>query len=180
MPKVSKRAAKSVAKTSVEEHNDDTIVMSAAQTSTVYFSEEFSSGRYLVYSNFNGQDWIHIREYVTMGEKSYPTKKGACFTPGRFKSLANRFDVIDEQLKQVSANASDVRPWPWPWSGLKAEKLWPWPWPWPCDLWPWPWPWPCDLWPWPWPWPYGFGLGLGLEQGQGQGQTSNFNLFKTQ
>src|SRR6267154_6863142 len=105
MPKVSKRVAKSAAKISVEEQNDDTIVMpTTTQLSTVYLNEEFSPGRYLVYSSFNGQDWIHIREYVTMGEKSYPTKKGACFTPGRFKSLANRFYEVDEQLKQVNAN----------------------------------------------------------------------------
>src|SRR6267154_1361563 len=66
MPKVSKRAMKSEAKISAEEYNDETIIMSSTtQTSAVRFSEEFAPGRFLVYSRFNDQDWIHIREYVT-------------------------------------------------------------------------------------------------------------------
>ena len=98
MSKVIKRSTKrEIANVSEEEDKVET---------TVRFSEEFAPGRFFVYSHFKGQDFIHIREYVVIGEKSYPSKKGACFTPIRLKALMNNFAEIDEQLKQQSAGAS--------------------------------------------------------------------------
>src|SRR6267154_4612128 len=108
MSRASKRVSKSTAKFSTEENKGETSVMSSVSTlsSTVCFSEEFSSGRFLIYSHFADREWIHIREYVTLRGKTYPTKKGACLTPSRLKSLTNKLDEIDEQLKQASSSAS--------------------------------------------------------------------------
>jgi len=108
MSKASKRVAKSTAKFSTEENKGETSAMSSASTlsSTVCFSEEFSPGRFLIYSHFADREWVHIREYVTLREKTYPTKKGVCLTPSRLKSLTNKLDEIDEQLKQASSSAS--------------------------------------------------------------------------
>jgi len=39
-----------------------------------------------------------------MGQGEYPTKKGVCFTPGRLKTLRNKLDEINENLK----NHSDI------------------------------------------------------------------------
>src|SRR6267154_53892 len=108
MPKVSKRVAKSAAKFATEENKCETNTMSSASalTSAVHFSEEFAPGIFLVYSRFVDREWVHIREYTTLGEKTYPTKKGVCLTTSRLKSLTNKLDEIDEQLKQASSSAS--------------------------------------------------------------------------
>src|SRR6267154_363227 len=91
MPKVDKREAKRVVKIVSEETQ-------AMPSSKPYFNVEFAPGRFLVYSHFKGQDFIHIREYVVRGEKSYPSKKGACFTPGRLRVLREKIDLIDAML----------------------------------------------------------------------------------
>jgi len=70
------------------------------------FDVVFHPGRRLVSSPFNGQNLIHIREYVRMGEREYPTKKGVCFTPGRLKVLQGKISEIDEALKQQEVNSS--------------------------------------------------------------------------
>jgi len=69
MPKVNKREVKK------EENLESLESKTALMPSATYFSAEFAPERYLVYSRFNGQDWIHVREYVMTGEHTYPTKK---------------------------------------------------------------------------------------------------------
>src|SRR2546425_11818313 len=101
MPKVSKLSSKK--ETVVEE---DKIVMAIIPTATVHFSAEFAPGKFVTYSRFNEQDLIHIREYIAMGGRTYPSKRGACFTPARLKALMNKFEEIDEQLKQLNSDAS--------------------------------------------------------------------------
>ena len=91
MPKVNKRKAKSEAEIVSEETQE-------MPSSTPYFNVEFAPGRFLVYSRFNERDLIHVREYVTMGERTYPTKKGVCFTPGRLSVLRGKIDLIDAML----------------------------------------------------------------------------------
>src|SRR6267154_2328532 len=95
MPKVSKRETKR-AKEIVTVKDEGPVISS----STVHYSAEFAPGRFVVYSRFNDRDWVHIREYLIMGERTYPSKNGVCFTPGRLKALMNRFKEIDEQLRQ--------------------------------------------------------------------------------
>src|SRR6267154_4464867 len=70
------------------------------------FDASFWPGRRLMLSNCNGQTIIHIREYVAMGDKEYPTKNGACFTPGRLSVLQGKIDEIDMMLLQQEVNAS--------------------------------------------------------------------------
>lgn len=41
-----------------------------------------------------------------MNEKEYPTKKGACLTPGRLSVLRSRVEQINAVLKQQEVNAS--------------------------------------------------------------------------
>src|SRR3989442_11757417 len=105
MPKVSKREVKKAIK------EEGTMAMpavtpAATLTPTVHFSAEFAPGRFVVYSRYNEQDWIHVREYVTYGERVYPSKKGVAFTPARLRTLMNRIGEIDEQFKQVNATAA--------------------------------------------------------------------------
>src|SRR5437867_1314512 len=66
----------------------------------------FWLGRRLVLSCFNGQILIHVREYQSTDGKEYPTKKGACFTPGRLMALHEKIESIDEVLRQQEVNAS--------------------------------------------------------------------------
>ena len=107
MPKVSKREVKKAIKCEEEEAMAmPAVIPAATTTSTVHFSAEFAPRRFVVYSRFNEQDWIHVREYVTYGERTYPSKKGVAFTPARLRTLMNKMEEIDEQLKQSNANVS--------------------------------------------------------------------------
>jgi len=99
MPKVNKREAKREVKIVSEETQ-------AMSITTPHFNVKFAPRRFLVYSRFNDRDWIHIREYNTMGGKSYPSKKGVCFTPARLSSLREKIEVIDKMLTQQEVNAS--------------------------------------------------------------------------
>ena len=96
MPKVSKLSSKKSSQTVVEEVKVEMAIIPAA---TVHFSAEFAPGKFVTYSRFNEQDLVHIREYKVMGGRTYPSKRGACFTPARLKALMNKFEEIDEQLK---------------------------------------------------------------------------------
>ncbi len=69
------------------------------------FDVSFWPGRRLVLSSFKGRILVHIREYLDMGGKEYPTKKGVCLTPGRLSALRRRIEEIDELLVQLSTNA---------------------------------------------------------------------------
>src|SRR5881296_3015463 len=107
MPKVNKREVKKAIKE--EEVMSMPAVIPAAMstsTSTVHFSAEFAPGRFVVYSRYNEQDLIHVREYVTYGERTYPSKKGVALTPVRLRTLMNKMEEIDEQLKQTNATAA--------------------------------------------------------------------------
>jgi len=114
MPKVNKREERKAAK-SVE----DLIIMEELSTSSmselsvpavsaseVDFNVEFAPDRVLSCVLFNGQLWVHIREFVTFEGRTYPSKKGAAFTPARLKVLLNKIEEIDEELRQQSATVS--------------------------------------------------------------------------
>ena len=70
----------------------------------------FWPGKRLTLSFFNGRVLIHIREYVSMNGRHYPTKKSASFTPGRLSMLRSNIDDIDEALRQQEINASFMPP----------------------------------------------------------------------
>ena len=74
------------------------------QDSITYFCEEFASGKFVSYSRFKGENFIHIRVYENIGGRLIPTKRGASFTPGRLRVLLNKTDEIDEQLKLISSS----------------------------------------------------------------------------
>jgi hypothetical protein len=76
------------------------------QTPPPNFDVSFYPGRRLTTSVFNGQFLIHVREYMRMGDRDYPTKKGVCFTPGRLKLLREKMGEIDLALTQQEVNAS--------------------------------------------------------------------------
>src|SRR6266516_7943368 len=64
---------------------------------------QFAPDRYLSYTVYNGQPWVHVREFASAEGRAYPTKKGASFTPGRLRVLINKMDEIDEELRQQAA-----------------------------------------------------------------------------
>src|SRR6266516_7497456 len=65
------------------------------------FKEEFAPGRFLVYTRFNGQWFIHIREFGNVRGREYATKKGVCLTPGRLRALRRNIESIDNILSQL-------------------------------------------------------------------------------
>src|SRR3989442_8327857 len=91
MPKVSKREVKK-AINEEETMAMPAVIPAATPTTAVHFSAEFAPRRFVVYSRFNEQDWIHVREYVTYGERTYPSKKGVAFTPARLRTLMNKME----------------------------------------------------------------------------------------
>jgi hypothetical protein len=84
-------------------------------TQTTEFNESFAKGRRLVFTRYNGQSFIHVREFITEGDRAYPTKTGICFTPARLKALYQRIESIDEELKEQNAIAEN--------KGEKRETL---------------------------------------------------------
>lgn len=64
------------------------------------FSETFHPRRRLTFSRHNGQDYVHIREFIQGDEREYPSKKGVSLTPGRFCALRAKINDIDEALQQ--------------------------------------------------------------------------------
>jgi hypothetical protein len=105
MPKVDKREAKRTLKNcggeEIVEQKD-----SPTQASTSFFNEEFAPGKRVSYTSYNGRNLVHVREFMNIGERPYPTKKGACFTPARLKVLMGKFLELDDELEQQSSNAS--------------------------------------------------------------------------
>ena len=77
----------------------------AAAAASKGFDVIFYPGRHLLVSCYMGEIYIHVREYQMMGEKEYPTKKGACFTPGRLQILRGKIADIDANLNQQEVNA---------------------------------------------------------------------------
>ena len=61
------------------------------------------SNKWVVVSRFNNELMIHIREYETEGEKTYPTKKGVCFSPSIFATLRMHLDDILHALEGVKS-----------------------------------------------------------------------------
>ena len=104
MSKIAKRAPKRSIK--MEPCETETSSEATAVAVPGGFDVSFWSGRRLVLSCFNGRILIHVREYQTADGKEFPTKKGACFTPGRLMALREKIDTIDEILKQQEINAS--------------------------------------------------------------------------
>jgi len=84
----------------------EAVAAAAAPATQGGFDVTFSPGKHLVLSVFNGQTMIHIREYVRMFDREYPTKKGICLTPGRLKVLQGKIGEIDAVLNQQEVNAS--------------------------------------------------------------------------
>jgi len=106
MPKITKREEKRTPKVVIDE-----TPAGSTSPSTVYFNVEFAPRRFLTYSRFDDQDWVHVREYLAMGERVYPSKKGVAFTPTRLRALIARLPEIDEQLKeQRTAAAATTEP----------------------------------------------------------------------
>lgn len=83
-------------------------VLPSAASST--YDATFWSGRHLVLSNYNGRVLIHVREYMSIDGREYPTKKGACFTPLRLVKLRAMTSDIDEALNRQRVNVSYIPP----------------------------------------------------------------------
>ena len=81
------------------------VIKEETPTSVQYYVS-FHPGRRLTLSTFQGQVFIHIREYVQFNGKEYPTKRGVSFTPGRLNVLRSKIGEIDTALNQQEVNAS--------------------------------------------------------------------------
>jgi hypothetical protein len=109
MPKVAKHMLKARTPTKMEASETGSLTVEAlpSTASTMEgYDAEFWPGRRLVLSRFNGQLLVHIREYKTVEDKIYPTKKGACFTSSRLRALRERIEFIDAILSQLEVNES--------------------------------------------------------------------------
>ena len=100
------RTATLLSKSKVARIVDETTKMRPAQGE---FKLSFAPGRYVVYTQYNNQTQIHVREYETKtllngDHHEYPTKKGVCLTPQRLKVLRNKIVEIDENLNQRNEN----------------------------------------------------------------------------
>src|SRR5437867_3694975 len=85
----------SIGATISETLNEANSLMGENVAFTEGFNASFWPGRRLSLSCYNGQVQIHIREYQTLNGKEYPTKTGACFTPGRLMALWEKVEMID-------------------------------------------------------------------------------------
>src|SRR6266516_7591359 len=72
----------------------------------IYYSADYALGRLMVYSRFQDQLLVHIRDYVTMGTCIYPSKDGVCFRVYQLIDLVRKFTEIDEQLKRQNDSTS--------------------------------------------------------------------------
>ena len=110
MSKITKRITKRPVLTlTMEKKNETSRIETPSQTAVMsagMFDVEFYPGRRLVLTSFNGQTLIHIREFQTIDSQRYPTKKGACFTPGRLAMLRRSIEGIDAALHQQEVNSS--------------------------------------------------------------------------
>jgi len=106
---MSKGSKKGSLKRSAEAIEDETVELQPP-SDAIHFKEEFAPGRFLVYSHFNGQEFIHIREFGYMGGREYPTKKGVSLTPGRLRALQRRIETVDNLLSQLEMNVSYAVP----------------------------------------------------------------------
>src|SRR6266516_1812492 len=66
----------------------------------IHYSVDYASGRFVVYSCFQDQLLVHIRDYITMGTCIYPSNDGVCFRIYQRIDLVRKFAEIDEQLKR--------------------------------------------------------------------------------
>ena len=110
MSKTPKRGLKRVPLPTMKSNEERSSSSEELAPSTASTNEGFDAslapGKRLVLSTFNGKVFIHIREYTLMGKREYPTKKGACLTPGRLSVLRRKIGEIDEALRQQEINAS--------------------------------------------------------------------------
>jgi hypothetical protein len=113
MLKASKSSTKSLSKSSTKKLSKmKTVVIPASEVEIIppllveEFSASFHPGRRLTMTRFHGMLRIHVREYERVGDREFPTRKGACFTPGRLKVLRGKISEIDEALRQQEVNAS--------------------------------------------------------------------------
>jgi hypothetical protein len=64
------------------------------------------NNRFLTSGIYNGQKTIHIREYLSYGDVSYPTAKGIACTPTTFAALVHYMDEIDVQAESLVRRAN--------------------------------------------------------------------------
>src|SRR6266516_5376371 len=72
----------------------------------IHYSAAYASGRFVVYSRFQDQNLVHIRDYVTMGTCACPSEDGVSFRVYQLVDLVRKFTEIDEQLKQQNDSTS--------------------------------------------------------------------------
>src|SRR6218665_4166133 len=68
------------------------------------FKEPIGNNRYLTASMFREEIMVHIREYKTDNEQTFPTKKGISFTKGRWAKFRGQIDEIDRKVALLKAN----------------------------------------------------------------------------
>ena len=102
--------SKSSLKRTAEVFEDEDTVELVPPMNGDRFREEFAPGRFLVYTRFNGREFIHIREFAIKDGREYATKKGVCLTPGRLRALRERVTLIDDILAQLETNTAYIIP----------------------------------------------------------------------
>ena len=59
--------------------------------------------RFLVFSIFNGNKYVHVRQYILMRGNLFPSKEGIAMSPMRFAAFRQRMADIDEQVENLRA-----------------------------------------------------------------------------
>ena len=65
------------------------------------------SNKWVVVNRYNKELLIHIREYQTEGEKTYPTKKGVFFSPPILATLRMHLDDIAHAMEGVKSGKTE-------------------------------------------------------------------------
>ena len=66
------------------------------------------NGRYVVVCKFNGNVYVHVRQYERKGDMEYPTRTGTSMTPKRFKLFTMTVPKIDEGKLEVEGGSETV------------------------------------------------------------------------
>lgn len=70
------------------------------------FKESIGNGRYLS-ATINGDElMVHIREFETKNDKTYPTRRGAYFTKARWSTFVSHLDEISRNVELLKAKHS--------------------------------------------------------------------------
>ncbi len=72
----------------------------------IHSKEESAPGKFIVFSRFKGQEFIHVREVGNMRGHDYLTRNGVSFIPNGLNALRERIIPIDNLLAQQKVDIS--------------------------------------------------------------------------